>query len=89
MSKKRFSTEVRARAVDEYTSGLKSAQELSEELGTTPQSIYRWKTVYTERQKDIRLDEIISDGNTREQAKKYNNLSYKLKPIKSSLPSKC
>ena len=85
MSKKRFSTEVRARAVDEYTSGLKSAQELSEELGTTPQSIYRWKTVYTERQKDIRLDEIISDGNTREQAKKIQQLELQIEAYKIKL----
>jgi transposase-like protein len=85
MSKKRFSTEVRARAVDEYTSGLKSAQELSEELGTTPQSIYRWKTVYTERQKDIRLDEIISDGNTREQAKKIQQLELQVEAYKIKL----
>jgi transposase-like protein len=85
MSKKKFSTEVRARAVDEYTSGLKSAQELSEELGTTPQSIYRWKTVYTERQKDIRLDEIISDGNTREQAKKIQQLELQVEAYKIKL----
>jgi hypothetical protein len=51
----------------------------------SPQSIYRWKTVYTERQKDIRLDEIISDGNTREQAKKIQQLELQVEAYKIKL----
>jgi transposase-like protein len=85
MSKKRFSTEVRAKAVEEYTSGLKTAQELADELGATAQSIYRWKAVHTENQKGIRLEEIIADGNTREQAKQIQQLELQIEAYKSKV----
>ena len=85
MNRRRFTKEVRAKAVEEYSSGEKTAQELGIELNTSPQTIYRWKTVQTENQKGIRLDEIISDGNTREQAKKIQQLEIQIEAYKSKV----
>ena len=85
MGRKQFSREARTRAIEEYTSGLKTAQELSDELGTVPQTIYRWKATHTENQKGIRLEEIIADGNSREQAKKIQQLEDQISAYKSKV----
>ena len=85
MSRKRFSAEIRAKAVEEYTSGLKTAQELADELGAVAQSIYRWTAAHTENKKGIRLEEIIADGNTRNQAKKIQQLELQIDAYKIKL----
>lgn len=85
MSRKKFNAQVRAKAVEEYTSGFKTAQELSDELGTVPQSIYRWKAAHTEKQKGVRLEEIMADGNTRDQAKKIQQLEFQVDAYKTKL----
>lgn len=85
MSRRKFSKEVRAKAIEEYSSGEKTAQELGIELNTSPQTIYRWKTAHTEKQKGIRLEEIISDGNTREQARKIQQLETQIEAYKSKV----
>jgi transposase-like protein len=85
MSRRKFSKEVRAKTIEEYSSGEKTAQELGIELNTSPQTIYRWKTAHTENQKGIRLEEIISDGNTREQARKIQQLETQIEAYKSKV----
>ena len=85
MSRRKFTPEQRKQAVEDYTSGEKSAQQIADELGTIPQTIYRWKADHTERQKGIRLEEIISEGNTREQAKRIQQLEQQLEVYKVKL----
>ena len=82
---KQFSPEVRMKAVEEYTSGKKSAMELAAELGTVPQTIYRWKSAYTEQQKGIRFDELIAEGNSRELAKIIQQQELQIEAYKSKL----
>ena len=82
---KRFSHQERLKAIQEYTSGKKSAIELAAELGTVPQTIYRWKSAYTETQKGIRFDELIAEGNSREQAKTIQQLELQIEAYKSKL----
>jgi transposase-like protein len=84
MSKK-FKKETRDIAVQDYISGAKSVVELCDELGTVPQTIYRWKAAHTESKKGIRLEEIISDGNSLEQAKKIQLLELQIDAYKIKL----
>jgi len=82
---KRFTPEKRKKAVEEYLSGEKTAEELALELGTVSQTIYRWKAAHSEKQKGIRLEEIISDGNSREQAKRIQELELQVEAYKVRL----
>lgn len=82
---KRFTPETRKKAVQEYLSGEKTAEELALELGTVSQTIYRWKAAQSENEKGIRLEEIISDGNSKEQAKIIQELELQIEAYKSKL----
>jgi transposase-like protein len=84
MSKK-FTKEMRDRAVQDYVSGAKTVAEICDELATVPQTIYRWKAAHSEKQKGIRLEEIISDGNSLEQAKKIQLLELQIDAYKIKL----
>lgn len=66
----KFNQKQRDKAVEEYTSGVKTANEVAKELGTDVQNVYRWKTVKEENAKGLRIDEIISEGNSRAVAEK-------------------
>jgi transposase-like protein len=85
MMSKKFSPEKRKKAVEEYLSGEKSAVELADELGTVAQTIYRWKAEHTEKKKGIRLEEIMSDGTSRDQAKRIQQLELQIDAYKSKL----
>lgn len=69
-TRRKFTKEEKRRAVDDYLTERKSAKEIAEELDTDPQMIYRWKTVFEEKAKGVRIDELIDEGNTREMAEK-------------------
>lgn len=85
MSRKKFTKEQKDQAVKDYISGVKTANELANELDTEAQSIYRWKAAHTEKQKGIRLNEIIDEGHTREQAKKIQQLEQQNELFKAKL----
>jgi len=85
MSKKRFSKEVRLRAIEDYTSGARSAIQIADDLGVTPQTIYRWRTVLSDEEKGVRLNELISEGSSREQAKKIQLLEFEIETYKGKL----
>ncbi len=69
-SRMKFTQEQRDRAVEEYTSGLKTASEVARELNTDVQNIYRWKTVKEEKAKGLRIEELISEGHSKAMAQK-------------------
>ena len=69
-TRKRFTQEQKNRAIDEYLSGKKTAQEVADELDTGIQNIYRWKVQREEKAKGVRIEELISDGNSEAMAKK-------------------
>jgi transposase-like protein len=85
MTRKKFSKEVRLKAVEEFTSGAKTASEIAGELGTIPQTIYRWKTVLADKAKGVRLDELISEGNSREQAKKIQIMEFEMEAYQKKI----
>lgn len=69
-TRKKFTQEQRNKAVDEYLTGDRSAQQIAQDLGTDVQNIYRWKTVREERAKGVRVEELMAEGNSKAMAQK-------------------
>jgi transposase-like protein len=83
--RKRFTTDQRDKAIDEYVSGAKTAQEVAQELGTDVANVYRWKTVREEKAKGSRIDELIGEGNTLAQAKRILELEAEMEEYKKKV----
>lgn len=83
--RKRFTTDQRDKAIDEYVSGAKTAQEVAQELGTDVSNIYRWKTVREEKAKGSRIEELLDEGSTLAQAKRILELELELEEYKKML----
>ena len=83
--RKRFTTDQRDKAIDEYVSGAKTAQEVAQELGTDVANVYRWKTVREEKAKGSRIEELIDQGGTLAQAKRIVELEQELEEYKKKL----
>ena len=73
-TRRRFSQDQRDQAVEEYVSGTRSAQQIADELGIEVQRIYRWKTLKEETAKGTRIEELITEGFSKEAAGKILNL---------------
>lgn len=69
-TRKNFTKEQKDHAIDEYLSGRKSAHQIASDLNTDIQNIYRWKTVREEKAKGVRVEELISEGNSKAMAEK-------------------
>jgi transposase-like protein len=69
-SRKHVSEEKKRKAVADYVSEAKTAQEIANELGTDIQSIYRWRTLYDEQKKGLKLSELQDGGCPRELAER-------------------
>jgi transposase-like protein len=72
-TRKQFTQDQRNNAVDDYLSGARSANQIAEDLGTDVQTIYRWKTVRSERDKGLRVEELMSEGNSQAMAEALLN----------------
>ena len=68
--RKKFSPEQKQKAVHEYVSGQKSTPQIAAELGCDVQNIDRWKTLQEEQNKGVRIEELMSEGNTQAMAEK-------------------
>lgn len=84
-ARKKFTPEQKRQAVEEYLCGDKSAAQIAEELETEAQSIYRWKSAQEEQKKDLRIDELINEGNSYNQAKKILELELEIQEYKNKL----
>lgn len=69
-TRKKFTQEQKNQAVSNYLSGEKSAPQIAAEMGCDVQNIYRWRTLQEEKNKGVRLDELMSEGNTQAMAEK-------------------
>lgn len=69
-TRKKFTEEEKRKAVTDYVSEVKTAQEIANELGTDIHSIYRWRTFYDEQKKGVRLSELQAGGCTQELAER-------------------
>lgn len=83
--RKRFTTDQRDKAIDEYVSGAKAAQEVAQEIGTDVSNVYRWKTVREEKAKGSRIEELLDEGSTLAQAKRILELELELEEYKKML----
>lgn len=61
-AKRQFKPEDKARAVDEYVSGRKTAAQLAVEFSCNPNLIYRWKAEADAARRDERAAEIEAGG---------------------------
>ena len=88
MSKKvrsKFTQEQKDKAVEEYLSGAKTAQEIAKELDTHVKNIYNWKTVNEEKAKGVRVEELVEEGYSKEAANRILNLELENELYKKKL----
>jgi transposase-like protein len=69
-ARKKFTEQEKRQAVADYVSGARTAQTIANELGTEIQAIYRWRTLYDEQKKGVRLSELHSEGISQELAER-------------------
>ena len=69
-----FTEEQKRRAVDEYVSGRKTASTVASELNVSANLIYRWKVELDEASKGARVDELVSEGQSLESARRIQQL---------------
>lgn len=69
-TRKKFSQEIKDKAVDEYLAGEKTANEIAAEFEIDVQNIYRWKTLRDENAKGVRIEELMTEGNSKAMAEK-------------------
>ena len=86
--KKVFSEEVKRKAVDNFFSEGKSAEQIAIEIGTSASHVYKWRVRYDENAKDQRVDELQSEGRSAADAKKFQELETELDEYKRLLAEK-
>jgi transposase-like protein len=64
--RRKFSDEVKQRAVDDYVSGRRSAAQVAAELETSVGQIYSWRVQLEEKTKGAKIDELEAMGRSRE-----------------------
>jgi transposase-like protein len=83
--KRQFNDEVKRQAVDDYVSGRKSAAEVAAELGIVQNMIYRWRAQFEAQAKGDRIDELVDEGHSLQQARKILQLEEELAEYKRKL----
>lgn len=73
-TRKKFTEEEKRKAVADYISEARTAQQIANELGTDIQAIYRWRTFYDEQKKGLRLSELQAEGSSEEFAERIIRL---------------
>lgn len=61
-SKRKFSEEVKRKAVDDYVSGRKTAAEVANEIGIAQGQVYQWKIQLEEKRVKGRVGELEAEG---------------------------
>ena len=83
--KREFSDETKTRAVDDYVSGRKSAAEVATELQIGTNMVYRWRGEIEARAKGERIEALIAEGNSLQQARRIQELEDELAEYKKKL----
>ena len=66
--KRKFSDEVKYKAVADYLAGDKSAAQVAAELGVAVNNIYNWRVQLDEKAKGATIEELEASGRSREDA---------------------
>jgi transposase-like protein len=61
-TRRKFTTEEKARAVGDYVAGIRSAQQIAQDLGVEVHSIYQWRAASDEKKRGLRLSELQGDS---------------------------
>lgn len=69
-TRRKFSDETKAKAVADYLSGTKSANQIAQELGVDVHSIYQWRAASDENKRNQRLSGLQSEGLSAEAAER-------------------
>ena len=71
MPKKRyqFTTDQKRKAVDEYVSGRRRAEDIARDLGVPQGYLYKWRVQFDEAAKGSAIEELEGQGFSREQAR--------------------
>lgn len=80
-----FSEEEKRRAVDDYVSGRKSAKDLADEFKVPLGYIYKWRVQFDEKAKGVRIDELESQGISREAARIIEDQRAEIEEYKKAL----
>jgi transposase-like protein len=67
--KRKFSEELKRKAVDDYVSGRKSAAQIAAENQMDVNNIYNWRVQLDEKAKGAEIDELVVSGRSREDAR--------------------
>jgi transposase-like protein len=86
--KRVFSEEVKRKAVDDFISGTKSAEQIAIELGASASHVYKWRVRYDENAKGQRVDELQTEGRSLADARRFQELEAELDEYKRQLAEK-
>lgn len=84
-TRKKFTKEQRDKAVDDYLSEARSAQQIATDLQTDVQNIYRWKVLREEKAKGARVDELLEEGVSKAHANRILELEEEIEVYKKKL----
>ena len=66
--RRKFTDEIKRKAVDEYLAGTKTAMEVANELSIAVGLLYRWKAEFEVAAKNARIEDLTAAGATRAMA---------------------
>jgi len=83
--KYQFTEEQKRKAVAEYVSGDKRAEDVARELGIPQGYLYKWRVQLSERDKGARVEELESMGHSKNEARKIQSLEAEIDEYKKKL----
>ena len=84
-SRKKYSDEVKRRAVEEYVSGQRKAADIAAELGVDLGYLYKWRVQLDEKSKGARVEELESMGHSKAEARRIQELEDEIEEYKKKL----
>lgn len=84
-SRRQFTDEQKRKAVDDYVSGRKTAEQVAIENGVERGVVYKWRVQLDERAKDARIEELEEQGFSREQARIIEQQREELEAYKATV----
>lgn len=84
-SRYQFTEEQKRKAVAEYISGDKRAEDVARDLGVPQGYLYKWRVQLDERDKGARVEELESMGHSKSEARKIQSLEAEIEEYKKKL----
>ena len=83
--KRKFNDEVKRKAVDDYTSGRKTASEVANNIGVAQGQVYQWKIQLEEKRVKGRVRDLESSGMSPSEARHVQRLEAENEALKKKL----